>query len=397
MDGQYANYFEIGQNAFDFVLVFGQLYANEDQVHRHTRIITGPVYAKALLEVLRESVGQYEEKFGAIVLENMGQRTAPLPVHVESVTNVAAGQVIGTESQQLLQEHAAMSSSTDQANEAGNHPAQRSGKSPDEKWNEIQRELQESETQRANLEKDIATTKDTVSYLQRVRSDISQLPATYAQALPSLQKDRQDMARYLEGITQFIDCAIGDKKHEIDKAIADFDDVTNSIGDKVEQLRNATKLADENLSQAQAQLGEDQKAFELKKAYKTDIDSKLKSLKAIRSKIDAEQAKNHIASMYFLIRELTALLNDTKIDTAEKFETDLNTVWDSLISDKREAGAGGRDAEKAGNAYKDMKSELDDRVLKRREQLLEIVSVFDQPTAEAGSSVGATSTQQVSA
>ncbi|SOE87103.1 Protein of unknown function [Burkholderia sp. YR290] len=72
MDGQYANYFQIGQNAFDFVLDFGQFYTDEDRVHLHTRIITGPVYAKVLLGVLRDSVDEYEAKFGMIPQDEPG-------------------------------------------------------------------------------------------------------------------------------------------------------------------------------------------------------------------------------------------------------------------------------------------------------------------------------------
>jgi hypothetical protein len=71
MLGRYANYFEIGHNAFEFLLDFGQHYADcpspdTRTVQLHTRIITGPVYAKALLALLAESVTQHERLFGVI-------------------------------------------------------------------------------------------------------------------------------------------------------------------------------------------------------------------------------------------------------------------------------------------------------------------------------------------
>jgi hypothetical protein len=37
---------------------FGQAYAETDKVRIHTRIITGPIFAKALLHTLQESLGQ---------------------------------------------------------------------------------------------------------------------------------------------------------------------------------------------------------------------------------------------------------------------------------------------------------------------------------------------------
>jgi hypothetical protein len=65
--GRYANYFEVGHNAFEFVLDFGQLYAGESkQGQFHTRIVTAPVYANTLLKTLQGSIDRYEETFGVI-------------------------------------------------------------------------------------------------------------------------------------------------------------------------------------------------------------------------------------------------------------------------------------------------------------------------------------------
>lgn len=66
LEGRYANYFTIGHNAFEFLLDFGQFYAEGEAVRVHTRIITSPNYAKALLGILQESIDRYERTFGAI-------------------------------------------------------------------------------------------------------------------------------------------------------------------------------------------------------------------------------------------------------------------------------------------------------------------------------------------
>lgn len=66
IEGKYANYFQIGHNAFEFLLDFGQLYSDGRRERFHTRIVTSPSYAKELLKVLGESVEQYETQFGAI-------------------------------------------------------------------------------------------------------------------------------------------------------------------------------------------------------------------------------------------------------------------------------------------------------------------------------------------
>jgi len=64
IEGKYANYFQIGHNAFEFLLDFGQMYSDGTQEHFHTRIVTSPSYAKELLKVLGESIEQYEATFG---------------------------------------------------------------------------------------------------------------------------------------------------------------------------------------------------------------------------------------------------------------------------------------------------------------------------------------------
>ena len=61
IEGRYANYFNIGFNAFEFVLDFGQHFAESDEAELYTRIITNPRSAKELLETLRVSIDEYEE------------------------------------------------------------------------------------------------------------------------------------------------------------------------------------------------------------------------------------------------------------------------------------------------------------------------------------------------
>jgi hypothetical protein len=66
LEGHYANALRVGHNAFEFMLDFGQGTVDEDEARCVCRIITGPVYAKAFLITLRESVERYEKTFGPI-------------------------------------------------------------------------------------------------------------------------------------------------------------------------------------------------------------------------------------------------------------------------------------------------------------------------------------------
>ncbi len=66
LEGRYANYFKVGHNAFEFLIDFGQFSPKSQEAELCTRIITNPIYAKALLETIRESIERYEKTFGSI-------------------------------------------------------------------------------------------------------------------------------------------------------------------------------------------------------------------------------------------------------------------------------------------------------------------------------------------
>jgi len=66
LEGRYANYFKVGHNAFEFVLDAGQFYPEGEEAQLHTRIVTSPVYAKALLKILQGAVNRYEQVLGNI-------------------------------------------------------------------------------------------------------------------------------------------------------------------------------------------------------------------------------------------------------------------------------------------------------------------------------------------
>lgn len=64
---RYANYFEIGHNAAEFIVDFGQAYSQSEKCQVHTRIVTSPPYAKALQRLLEKSITRYEQVYGEII------------------------------------------------------------------------------------------------------------------------------------------------------------------------------------------------------------------------------------------------------------------------------------------------------------------------------------------
>jgi hypothetical protein len=69
LEARYANYFNVGHNAFEVVLEFGQHYEDMTRPRTHTRIIVPPAYAKDLLNLLAQAVAEYEKAHGKIEAE----------------------------------------------------------------------------------------------------------------------------------------------------------------------------------------------------------------------------------------------------------------------------------------------------------------------------------------
>ena len=66
MEGRYANYFEVGHSAAEFLLDFGLFHPGDLEPRLPTSIIAIPPSAKALMALLRESLDRYEKAFGVI-------------------------------------------------------------------------------------------------------------------------------------------------------------------------------------------------------------------------------------------------------------------------------------------------------------------------------------------
>ncbi len=63
-EGRYANFFQIGHNAFEFLLEFGQQEGEESAIH--TRIYVSPQHARILANLMLDSLQQHERIFGKI-------------------------------------------------------------------------------------------------------------------------------------------------------------------------------------------------------------------------------------------------------------------------------------------------------------------------------------------
>ena len=80
----YANYFEVGHNAFEFLLDAGQVMPESGDIQLMSRIAVSPVHAKLLANLLSRSVDQFESDFQAIPdLADLGDLELTSPTEFE--------------------------------------------------------------------------------------------------------------------------------------------------------------------------------------------------------------------------------------------------------------------------------------------------------------------------
>lgn len=89
LQARYANYFEIGHNAYEFILDFGQYHPEEEAARMHCRIITGPPYAKLLCDLLHMAIDEFEKEYGAI--DPAGDELDPLEMVKQSLAGFDRG------------------------------------------------------------------------------------------------------------------------------------------------------------------------------------------------------------------------------------------------------------------------------------------------------------------
>ena len=66
MEGQYSNFLSINHSPMEFVLDFGRVTPGTEGARVHTRIVTSPQHAKAMLFALWENLQIYETNHGKL-------------------------------------------------------------------------------------------------------------------------------------------------------------------------------------------------------------------------------------------------------------------------------------------------------------------------------------------
>jgi hypothetical protein len=79
--GQYVNFANIIHSPSEFVIDLGRVVPGKTDVKIYSRVIMTPLHVKQLLQALSHNIGLFEQKFGAIRVENATQYVPEEPTN----------------------------------------------------------------------------------------------------------------------------------------------------------------------------------------------------------------------------------------------------------------------------------------------------------------------------
>ena len=202
--------------------------------------------------------------------------------------------------------------------------------SPADRLKELQERLKQQEEQFAERAKERDELKADVDSLAKGVGEIDKAKTAYAKALPQLKEEREKLDKYKSDTLTGTECQLGPKKEKIDAKILE---VEKKIADKKAEVAETRKLVVKTADDArvaQEDLDKKQKDYDDFKGLEKTIGDNLKKLNDFKSKIDKISTVPKAASMYVLLREMSLILNVTKVPTEKEFEEELGNRLTAL-------------------------------------------------------------------
>ena len=231
----------------------------------------------------------------------------------------------------------------------------------------------------AKLTKHSASLKTEIEELKGVGDTIKQVLKDYSQALPNLIRELKEDETYSETKMRMILCAVEKCKAAVDQKIAEYDRQIAEKTASLEQLKNQKVEAENQLKQAQEDDDEKEARYKYWSELKKDIEDKLKEITARKADIETEDDASHAASMYFLALELQRILRSVKIVCTDDLKHMLYSASDEMSMAKELVRARESQLATATTDLDTAQADLADLKLKRRENILKKISVFDVP------------------
>jgi Protein of unknown function (DUF3467). len=71
---KYANYFKVRMNPYELLMEFGQFHLEDREPVIHTQVVTTPSFGKLFLNLLTDSIHDFEAECGTIDLPNPSEK-----------------------------------------------------------------------------------------------------------------------------------------------------------------------------------------------------------------------------------------------------------------------------------------------------------------------------------
>lgn len=213
--------------------------------------------------------------------------------------------------------------------------------------------------------------QERITLLEKANGEIGKVVEEYQKSAPGFQAEKGKQDEYATLKWQIALCAVGQKKDEIDDAIAAYGKELAAAQAELQTLEQQQAAAQQAYQQAQQTLTTKQQALEEGKATKAHIEAGFKKANELKTALEAEEKLSHPAGLYFLTQELQHLLQGLTVLTPGALLEKLNDAW-CEVNDARaawqEAGAVLRAAQAK---YTAQQKKVEDLQKNRRQKILE--------------------------
>jgi chromosome segregation ATPase len=248
---------------------------------------------------------------------------------------------------------------------------------PEETLKQLKNDLQSKENEVTQKTSEREVLKGKIASLDKVVNELKPIMSTYGQALPNLQKDRDDIEKYLDAKIPMIYAAVKDKKEDIDDKINEYDKNLREKNEKLKEIKDKHDRYNEAYQYAQGRSQDKQEEYDEKKSYQKNISGKIEDLKNLRKEIGQEGEKSNAASMYFLSEEMKSILEETEIISQDNLRNTLFNASNELYIANEDLRVKKDDLERTKKELETTQNELKSLESNRRKEILERISGFN--------------------
>jgi chromosome segregation ATPase len=211
-------------------------------------------------------------------------------------------------------------------------------KSPEERLEELKRQLQQHDDRLGSLTKERDALKTDVEALSKSVDEIGKASAAYGKGVAALGEEWKGASAYHKTKAQMVEAALGEeKKKTADERIAAFAKKLADKRTRVGEAEAAAAAAAGEYEKARKAFEEKQRAYDETKDRLKSLGNNLQAIKGYRAQIEKYDDQGKPAHMYVIVLELKKTLDRTQVKSREDFEKELKQAWQELEAAREEA------------------------------------------------------------